>query len=200
MRERLGYRIALASLVAANIVNLMTCAAEIGGVAFILKLLFGGNYFLLVVCSAVFLLLVVAFLSLEWIERIFGLLGLMMIVYIAAGANLVPDWHAVASGFIPAVPTLDTKSEYYLFAYFVVAMMSSIMMPYETYFYASGAIEDKWKPSDIYMNRVIIIIGSSLGSLLAIASSAHRRRGFRAAADRSAIARHRSTGVRNGLR
>src|SRR5205085_2190886 len=61
------------------------------------------------------------------------------------------------------------KGEYYNYAYFVVALLSSIMLPYETYFYAAGAIEDRWDTQDVTVNRVIVIIGFTLGSLLAVA-------------------------------
>ena len=84
IRERIGYKAGLGTLIAANIVNLMTCTAEIGGVALILKLLFGGNYYLLIVVAGLFLMAAVWFLTLEWIERVFGLLGLMMVVFLAA--------------------------------------------------------------------------------------------------------------------
>jgi Mn2+/Fe2+ NRAMP family transporter len=43
------------------------------------------------------------------------------------------------------------------------------MLPYETYFYSAGAIEDGWKPSDVTLNRVIILIGFTLGALLCAA-------------------------------
>jgi manganese transport protein len=167
MRERLSYKTALGSLIAATIVNLMTCAAEVGGIALILKYLFGGNYFLLIVVGFIFLLLVIFYISFEWLERFFGLLGLMMVVFTVAAVYLETDWHKFALGFVPNVPP-GSSSDILNYAYFGVALMSSIMLPYETYFYAAGAIEDKWKPQDINTNRVIAIIGFSLGSLLAI--------------------------------
>jgi len=43
------------------------------------------------------------------------------------------------------------------------------MLPYETYFYASGGIEDRWKPADVTLNRVVVIIGFTLGATLAAA-------------------------------
>jgi manganese transport protein len=55
-----------------------------------------------------------------------------------------------------------------LYFYYAVALASSVMLPYETYFYASGGIEDRWKPADIPLNRVIVLVGFTLGSLLAI--------------------------------
>lgn len=168
IRERAGYAAGLGTLLAANAVSLLTCAAEIGGVALILKLLFGGNYFLLILCALIFFLLVVWFLSFEAIERVFGLLGLLMLTFVAAAVYLNPDWSQVAKSFVPNLPQVETSKDYFVYAYFVVALMSSIMLPYETYFYAAGAIEDRWNPSEITMNRVIVIIGFSLGALLAV--------------------------------
>src|SRR3954447_18247511 len=72
IRERTGYTAALGTLIAANLASLLTCAAEIGGVAIVLKLLFGGNYFLLLIAGFIFFLLVIWFLSFHAIERIFG--------------------------------------------------------------------------------------------------------------------------------
>jgi manganese transport protein len=168
IRERAGFTVGLVTLISANVVNLLTCTAEIGGIALIWQLLSGWPYRVLILLAFLFLLLVIWFLSFQWIERVFGLLGLLMIVFIAAGIYLRPDWSQVAAGFIPNVPRLESSQDYYLYAYFVVALMSSILLPYETYFYASGGIEDGWNPSDINLNRIIVIVGFTLGSALSV--------------------------------
>ena len=168
IRQRAGYGAGLLTLLAANLASLLTCAAEIGGIAILLKLLFGGNYFLLVVVTLIFLLLTVWFLSFQAIERIFGLLGLMMLVFVAAGFWFGPDWGQMAASFVPNIPEVKTSSDYLVYAYFAVALLSSIMLPYETYFYASGAIEDGWNPASVTQNRLIVIVGFSLGALLAV--------------------------------
>jgi manganese transport protein len=169
IRERTGFNTALGTMLAANLVSLLTCAAEIGGIAIILRLLLGGPYRLLLLAASLFLLLSVWFLSFEFIERFFGLFGLLMVIFIIAAIYLHPNWGQVATSLIPNVPALESKQQYYSYAYFCVALLSSIMLPYETYFYASGAIEDRWEPKDIKMNRVIVVIGFTLGSLLAAA-------------------------------
>jgi manganese transport protein len=168
IRERAGYDAGLGTLISANLVSLLTCSAEIGGVALILKLMFGGPYRVLVLCGLVFFLASVWYLRFQWIERVFGLLGLLMVVFVVAAVYLHPDWSKVARGFVPNVPRLEGTKEYFVYAYFVVALLSSIMLPYETYFYAAGAIEDGWTPADVTMNRVIVIIGFVLGSTLAV--------------------------------
>ena len=101
-------------------------------------------------------------------QRIFGLLGLLMIVFLVLAVRLGPDWKKFGLGFVPNVPHFSSGKDYVVYAYFAVALLSSIMLPYEVYFYASGAIEDGWKPEDITLNRIITIIGFSLGSLLGI--------------------------------
>lgn len=169
IRDRIGWRAGLVTLVAANVVNLLTLTAEIGGIAMVLKLLFGANYFLMIVASTAVFIFVIWIFQLKWLERIFGLLGLAMIVYLAAAISSGPDWSHVAAGFIPNIPQAETTGDYFVYAYMCVALMSSIMLPYETYFYASGAIEDRWTDEDIKLNRLISVIGFSLGALLCIA-------------------------------
>jgi len=169
IRERAGLTAGLVTLIAANLVNMLTCAAEIGGIALVWQLVSGWPYRPLVAGTFVLLTLAVWFLPFKWIERVFGLLGLLMIVFVAAAVASKPDWQQVSGGFIPQLPKAATSSEMWLYAYFSVALFSSIVLPYETYFYASGAIEDRWKPKDLNLNRIIIIGGSVLGSSLAVA-------------------------------
>src|SRR3954451_3093625 len=170
IRERVGFVAGLGTLVAANLVSLTTCAAEIGGVALILKLLVGsGPYRLWILAGLVFFLVVVWMLSFQAIERVFGMLGLMMVVFIVAAMRLHPDWSAAIKGLVPTLPEDRSGGGPLLYGYYAVALLSSIMLPYETYFYASGLIEDDEKPEDVPLNRAITAIGFTLGSLLAIA-------------------------------
>src|SRR5215210_4417383 len=165
IRQKAGFKLGLVTLIAASLIGLMTCAAEIGAVAMILKLLFDLPYRLYIVMGLVFFLLFVWLVSFKWIERVFGLLGLLMLLFVVAAVSLHPDWARLAAGFIPNVPMLESRQEYLTYGYFFVALMSSIMLPYETYFYASGAIEDHWDTSYDPTNRIIAVIGFSLGSL-----------------------------------
>ena len=43
------------------------------------------------------------------------------------------------------------------------------MIPYEVYFYSSGAIEERWGPKDLGLNRANALIGYGLGGLLSFA-------------------------------
>lgn len=168
IRERAGMRLGLLTLVAATLVCLLTCAAEIGGIAMLWQLMSGLPYRLLIALGLLFFLLVVWCLPFKWIERIFGLFGLFMVVFMVVAWKAHPDWGAVAAGFAPSIPS-GPSDKGLLQSYYAVALLSSVMLPYETYFYASGAIEDKWTTRNIPMNRAIVIVGFLLGGALAAA-------------------------------
>ena len=165
VRERLGYRLGLVALVAGQFVNLLTIAAEIGGIALALQLLAGFPFRVLLVLAVLALGVVIWILPFEWIERVFGYVGLTMLVFAVAAIKLGPDWGEVASGFVPHVPSSDVA----LYAYFVVGLIGAATVPYEVFFYSSGAVEERWTPKDLGTNKANAIIGYSLGGLLSFA-------------------------------
>ena len=169
MRHRLGLKLGLVTLIASIISNLVTCAAEVGGTALILNYLTGAPYLLMAVAMTAVLILSIWILPFEWIERVYGLLGLFMIVFAAALVAIHAPWGKIAGGLVPQVPHGLSSKEMLTFAYFSVAILSAVMFPYEVYFYSSGGIEEGWSAKDMLTNRVTSIAGMGLGSLLAIA-------------------------------
>jgi manganese transport protein len=165
VRERAGFRAGLTTLVAAQIVTLMTLAAEVGGVAICLRLLSGLPYRWLILVAIVALGVIVWVVAFEWIERIFGYGGLCLLVFAVGAVKLHPDWGAVAHGYVPHLDTNDTL----LYCYFAVGLLGAAMTPYEVYFYSSGGIEDGWTPNDLGLNRVNALIGYGLGGFLSFA-------------------------------
>src|SRR5437763_6940920 len=127
VRERAGIRLGLLTLVAATFVCVLTCAAEIGGIALLWQLMSGFPYRLLIALALAFFLVVVWFLPFKGIERIFGLLGLFMLVFIVVAWKLHPDWSAVAAGLLPSVPNRPADQPL-LQSYYAVALLSSIML------------------------------------------------------------------------
>jgi Mn2+/Fe2+ NRAMP family transporter len=162
VRERVGFSAGLTTLIAAQIVNLMTLAAEVGGIAICLRLLSGLPYRWLILVAILAIGLVVWVVSFDWIERIFGYGGLCLLVFAVAAVKLHPDWGAVAHGFVPHINTDDTV----LYFYFAVGLLGAAMTPYEVYFYSSGAIEEGWKAKDLPINRLNAMIGYGLGGAL----------------------------------
>jgi Mn2+/Fe2+ NRAMP family transporter len=169
MRHRLGLKLGLFTLFASLVSTLITCAAEIGGMGLILNYLTGAPYLLLVAVSVLVLMASMWILPFKWIERIYGLLGLIMLVFAAAVIAIHPPWDKLAGGLVPQIPRALSTKELLQFAYFGVAILSAVMFPYEAYFYSSGGIEEQWGPKDLLTNKVTTTVGFGLGSLLAIA-------------------------------
>lgn len=165
VRERLGLQIGFVTLVAAQLVSFLTLSAEIGGVALVLQLLSGLSYHALVLAGAVALAVVLWVTPFEWIERLFGYLGLGLLAFVVAAIKLKPDWGRVGDGF---VPTID-RSNIWVWGYFVVGLLGAAMTPYEVYFYSSGAVEERWTAGDLGLNRANAIIGYGLGGILSFA-------------------------------
>src|SRR5437660_5523283 len=140
VRDRVGFSAGLGTLVASEIVNLMTFAAELGGVAIALQLLCGLPYRLLIVLGCIGLALVIWVTSFDWIERIFGYGGLCLLVFAVAAVKLDPIWSQVGHGVVPGMQTQNPT----LYAYFVIGLLGAALTPYEVYFYSSGGVEERW--------------------------------------------------------
>jgi manganese transport protein len=168
VRERAGPHLGLVVLVASIGVKLLTCTAQVGGIAIILQLLFGGEYRLMMLAGAGLLMAAVGLMKFDWLDRMFGLLGLCLVVYAFAAVSLAPDWSAVAQGFVPRRPASGMPGMA-VYGYFVVGLFSAILMPYEVHFYSSGAIEEKWTVRDLPSNFSNSVMGFALGGVLTVA-------------------------------
>jgi manganese transport protein len=162
VRERVGFSAGLGTLIASEVVNLMTCAAEVGGIAIVLQLLSGLPYRALILLAVVGLVVLSWSLPFTWIERLFGYGGLCLLVLAVAAVKAGPNWGQVAHGFVPSLPATNRL----VYLYFMVGLLGAALTPYEVYFYSSGAVEDGWGPSDVRMNKITSVIGYSLGALL----------------------------------
>jgi Mn2+/Fe2+ NRAMP family transporter len=165
VRERVGFSAGLGTLIASEIVNLLTCAAEVGGVAIVLQLLSGLPYRALILLALVGLLVLSWSLPFEWIERLFGYVGCCLLVLVVAAIKTHPNWSHVGHGFVPSLPSGNRL----VYLYFIVGLLGAALTPYEVYFYSSGAVEDGWGPKDLRLNKVTAIIGYGLGAILSVA-------------------------------
>jgi Mn2+/Fe2+ NRAMP family transporter len=165
VRERTGFSAGLSALVASEVVNLLTLAAEIGGVAIALQLLSGLPYRVLLVLAVVGLAIGLWVVQLGWMERIFGYGGLCMLVFAVSAVKLGPDWAQVGTGFVPHI----AQNNPWLYLYFAIGLLGAAMTPYEVYFYSSGGVEDLWTVKDLGLNRANAIVGYALGGLLSLA-------------------------------
>lgn len=167
VRERLGPRVALGNLVASLFVTFLTLVAEVAGVALALQLATGVNYLLFVPLCAALVWLVIWRVRFSQMERVFGLLGLALVVFAVAAWRLVPDWGTVLDhARRPTVPVGEGRATYW---YYAIALFGAAMTPYEVFFFSSGAVEERWTRSDLVLNRTNVFIGFPLGGLLSLA-------------------------------
>jgi manganese transport protein len=162
VKERYGRRLSTFTLVASLVLTVLTLGAELGGLGFVLNYLFdvSVNFFvlvaLLVVAAAIY------FLPFGGLERVFGYMGLALLVYVAASVKLDPDWGEIGRGF---VPESHGAAVYW---YFIVGLVAAALMPYEIYFYSSGAVEEGWDERDMKVNRANAFLGFGLGGLISV--------------------------------
>ena len=162
VRQRMGFGLGLTTLIGSEIVNLLTLAAEAGGIALVISLFLNVSYAALIPLAFLILGVVIWLLPFNWIERIFGYMGLCLIVYLVAALKLHPDWGTVGNGFVPHIQGTA------LYLYFVVGLIAAALMPYEVYFYSSGAVEEGWTRRDLSLNRVNAVLGFGLGGILSL--------------------------------
>lgn len=168
VRTRLGFPLGLVTLIASNLLNVITCAAELGGIAIVLHLLTGWPERLLLIGSTLAFGTIVLLLRFQWIERTFGLSGLLMVVFAVSAVVLHPDWSQLARGLLPAMVHTGIRQNL-LYAYFAVGMFSALLMEYEVHFYSSGAMEEDWTVKDLSENFMVASLGSVLGAVLTAA-------------------------------
>jgi Mn2+/Fe2+ NRAMP family transporter len=167
VRERLGPRMALLNLAASYLVTLMTLAAELGGVALAVQLATSVHYLLWVPLAGFALWVLLWRLKFETLERVFGLAGLALVVFVVALPRLHADWSSLtASALHPAPPQGETWPNYWFFA---VSLFAAAMTPYEVFFFSSGAVEEKWGPKELSVMRANVFVGFPLGGLLSLA-------------------------------
>ncbi|MBT2469120.1 divalent metal cation transporter [Streptomyces sp. ISL-66] len=166
VRERLGPRVAFANLTGSFLVTLLTLAAELAGVALALELLTSVSYLLWIPGVAFAVWMVIWRTKFETMERVFGLAGLALVVFIVAVLHLDPRWGSVwqqvAHPQVPAGEGLPT------YLYYGIALFASAMTPYEVFFFSSGGIEEHWSRKDLVVSRVNVFVGFPLGGLLAL--------------------------------
>jgi len=160
VRERFGFRFSAVPLAAEIVLDTLVLAAELGGAAVAVELVTAvpHGWWVLPLAFAAWLLLWRG--SFGLIENGVSLLGLVSLAFVVAAVRMHPAAGAVAGGLVPTVPP-GSLAKYGLFA---VSILGATVSPYLLNFYASGAVEEHWKPKDIPANRVVAVLGMGFGS------------------------------------
>jgi manganese transport protein len=167
IRERLGVRASMLNLVAFGLLSLLTLAAELGGVSLTLEIVTGWNYLVFVPLIAALVWLTVWRMRFTWMENIFGILGLCLIVYVIAlfvmPTNWGDLWHSATHPWVPP----DQGHPMYWF--YAISLFGACLVPYQVIFFSSGGREEHWTDKDLVEMRMNAVVGFPLGGLLSIA-------------------------------
>lgn len=167
VRERLGPRIGLANLSVSFGLTFLLLVAELCGIALALELISSVSYLLWVPAITVFMLVLIWRVPFKKMERLYGVLGLAMLVFVVAVFALGPDWGELGSQALsPSVPDGEPVPTYFFYA---IALLGAQMTPYEMFFFSSGAIEHGWGTGDFTEMRMNVLVGFPLGGVLAVA-------------------------------
>jgi Mn2+/Fe2+ NRAMP family transporter len=166
VRERLGARVGLTNLIASLFINFLTLTAEIAGVALVLELASSINYLLWIPFAAFMVWLVIWRVQFETMERVFGLMGLLLIVFGVVVWQSHPDWGGLFhNASHPSLPRGEGLPTYF---YFGIALFGAAMTPYEVFFFSSGAVEERWTKKDLAIERANVFVGFPLGGVLSL--------------------------------
>jgi Mn2+/Fe2+ NRAMP family transporter len=165
VRERLGPRVALANLTGSLLVTVLTLGADLGGVGLALQLATSVSYLLWLPVVAFVLWAALWRAKFTMLENIFGLTGLVLIVFVIAFFKLPHDG-LLHQATHPGPPHGEDWGTYWFFA---VALFASALTPYEVFFFSSGAVEERWTTKELLTSRINVFVGFPLGGLLAFA-------------------------------
>lgn len=164
LRERFGFRFFAVPLVVTMVVSWLVLAAEIGGVGLALQMITGiaFRWWALPVVVVGWLLLWLG--TFKAVENGTAILGLVSLVFLVAAVVLHPHWSRVAAGLVPSAPNGNRARYWYL----AVSILGASISPYLYLFYSSGAIEDRWEPGYLGVNRATAVLGNLFGGGLAV--------------------------------
>ena len=166
VRERLGARVGLLNAIGSYLVTAITLIAELCGVALGIELLTDVHYLLWVPAVAFVTFLVFWRLPFEHMERLYGIVGLFLFVFVVAVWRLDPDWGQMwHQATHPSVPAGEGLPTYFFYA---IVMLGAQMTPYEVFFFSSAAVEHGWSGKDLTDARLNVLLGYPIGGLLAI--------------------------------
>jgi Mn2+/Fe2+ NRAMP family transporter len=164
VRERFGFPFQAVPLVAELGIDTLLLTAELGGAGIAVKMLTGVGFQWWILPIGVVIALILWLGTFGAIEDGFGLLGMVTLSFVVAAWQLQPDPGSLARGFVPSLPSHDLTR----YSFLAVSIVGATVSPYLLNFYASGAIEEKWTVSDLWINRVTSYFGMSFGGVVSM--------------------------------
>jgi len=164
LREHMGVRFFMIPMVAVLVTSFLVLVSEIGGVAIGLQMATGIDFRWWAVPVAVIGWLLLWRGTFSLVEQGTAMLGLVSIVFLVGAVKLHPQWSALGASLLPSAPSHD-KAKYW---YIAVSILGASISPYLYLFYSAGALEDRWTPDYLNVNRTTASIGNLFGGGLSL--------------------------------
>lgn len=165
VRDRYDRGVGIATLTGSLIAALAVCAAEIAGVATVLRMLTGWQYLSAVLVATAALALIEWVLPARGVQRVLGYLGLGMVVFVAAMIAARPNAVELLTGLVPGNGITRAPLDY---VYLALGMIAATLMPYHVYFRSSLDAEQRRALKRLPLDRLVSAAGAVLGSLLVV--------------------------------
>lgn len=166
IRDRLGARLALIPLIVTVIMQILTLFVELAGMALALQLAFNISYLLWIPVAALLVGIILWKVKFAVMDNGAAILGLTMLVIVVAMFKLAPPWGQV--GIAIMHPAMSTLQPLPLYLFSAISLLGAYMTPYQFIFYSSGALEEEWGAQDYLTNRVVTLVGTSVGAIITL--------------------------------
>jgi Mn2+/Fe2+ NRAMP family transporter len=164
VRERFGIRFHAVPLTAQIALDFLVLGAEIGGVCLALQFLSGVSFRLWALPVALVIWLLLWRGTFKLIENGVAALGLVTLAFVVGAFRLHPPLGTVAAGLLPSLPSHEGAK----YGFLAVSILGATISPYLFSFYSSGAVEERWKETDLPVNRITAALGMGFGSIVSM--------------------------------
>ncbi|HET7814862.1 MAG TPA: Nramp family divalent metal transporter [Candidatus Baltobacteraceae bacterium] len=161
IRENFGVRISIFAMLGLFLINTGITATEFVGIATASEMFHISRY-IAVPIALVAVFLFILRMNNKVVERTFVVFSLLYLTYIVSALKVGPDWHAVATGF---VPDLHFNNAAYLVM--IVGLIGTTISPYMQFFLQSQVVEKGTGDEELTLARADVINGSILAIALA---------------------------------
>jgi Mn2+/Fe2+ NRAMP family transporter len=162
LRENFGVRISFLAMILLFLINTLITATEFAGVAAALEI-FGVSRFISVPIALIAVFFFVMAFNNKTVERVFVVLSLIYLTYIASAVLAHPNWHDVAKGAF--VPHFQWQTAGWIAM--VVGLIGTTISPYMQFFLQSAVVEKGSNKDDLGLARIDVVNGSLLAIALA---------------------------------
>ena len=162
VREHFGVRAWLPPFGVLVVLHLLTLAAEIGGMCIALQLVTGISFRVWALPVGILTWLFLWRATFDAVEYSVALLGMITLAFAVAAVAHHPPVGDVLAGLVPSRPAEEPARYWFL----AVSIVGALIAPFLFYFYSSGAIEDEWDKTYIWVNRGVSVIGMAFGAVI----------------------------------